>query len=169
MILADFHLPRALRPAVARVVRIACPPDVERLGVVDVVALMMEHAVRAYPAGVRAALVAGLASLEASAVLRFGRPFSRLDDARARAWWRAWWHSPIPPVRQLARTLNMVAAVAYYDTPAVKRDIDYRPDAWIAEAARRRLEMWGVAVQRADEELRAPDPLVPVGRRRQHA
>jgi hypothetical protein len=169
MILADFHLPRALRPAVAGVVRIACPPDVEPRGLVDAVALMIEHAIRVYPAGVRSALVVGLAGFEAGAVLRYGRPFSRLDDARARAWWRAWWGSPIGPARQLARTLKMLAAIAYYDTPAVKEALAYRPDAWIAAVARRRLEKWGVAVQQAEEDILAPDPLVPFGRKRQHA
>jgi len=169
VILADFHLPRALRPAVAGVVRIACPPDVERLGLVETVTLMVEHSLRVYSAGVRTALVAGLAGFEAAAVLRYGRPFSRLDDARARAWWRAWWASGFAPTRQLARTLKMVAAIAYYDTPAVKEAIAYRPDAWIAEVAHRRLENWGVAVQRAEEELLAPDPLVPFGKKRQHA
>lgn len=169
MILADFHLPRALRPTVAGVVRIACPPDVERLGLVESVTLMFEHALRVYPAGVRTALVAGLAGFEATAALRYGRPFSRLDDARARAWWHAWWGSGFAPARQLARTLKMIAAIAYYDTPAVKDAIAYRPDAWIAEVARRRLEKWGVEVQRAEEDLVAPDPLVPFGRKRQHA
>src|SRR5262249_34980861 len=133
------------------------------------VTLMVEHALRVYPAGVRSALVAGIAGFEAAAVLRYGRPFSRLDDARARAWWRAWWSSRFTPARQLARTLEVGAAVAYYGTPAVKESIAYRPDAWIADVARRRLEKWGVAVERAEEDLVAADPLVPFGRKRQHA
>jgi hypothetical protein len=169
MILADFHFPTALRPALASVVKIACPPDVIRRDLVEPVALAVEHALRVYPAGVRAALVAGLASFEATAVVRYGRRFSRLDDARAHAWWRAWWASPFAPARQLARSLKMLAAIAYYDCPTVKDALAYHPDAWIADVARRRLETWGVAIERADEDLLAPDPLIPFGKKRQHA
>jgi hypothetical protein len=169
MILADFHFPAALRGTVAQAARVVCPDDLDALGLVEEVVLRVEHGLRSYPIGVRTAFVAGLATLEASAVLRHGRRFSRLGGAEARAFYAAWWRSRVGPLRQLARTLKMTLALAYYDLPAVKARLEYHPDAWIAEAARRRLERYGIDIERHERELVAPDPLVPLGRRRRHA
>ncbi len=169
MILADFHLPRRLRPTVAQAARVACPPDAEALGLVDRLVDTVELGLRAYPTGVRTAFVAGLATLEASPLVRHGRPFSKLAPDEAHAWFRSFWDSRFGPFRQLARTLKMTLALAYYDSPPVKARLEYHPDAWIAAAARRRLEKYGLEIERHERDLVAPDPLVPLGRKRQHA
>jgi len=169
MILADFHFPRTLRPAVAKAAEVACPPDIVALGLVDRVGLMVEHALRAYPTGVRLALVAGIAAFETGAVARYGRRFSRLGHEEAHDWFKSWWNSPVGLFRQLVRALKMLCALAYYDTEAARAKLEYHPDAWIAQVAQRRLDSYGVAIQHAEEELVAPDPLIPLGRKRQHA
>jgi hypothetical protein len=169
MILADFHLPRRLRPTVTAVARVTCPDDLETLGLAEHVTLTVEHALRAYPAGVRVGLVAGLLALEASTVLRHGKPFSRLPRDRARAVFASWWHSPIAPMKMLARAVKSLCSMAYYDSPAVRDKIDYRPEAWIAERVHARLLRYGVAIERAEDEVTAPDPLVRLVPRRSHA
>lgn len=165
MILADFHMPRRLRQVVTAVARVTCPDDLEALGLAEHVTLTVEHALRAYPAGVRVGLVAGLAALEAGAILRHGRPFSRLPRDRAGATFAAWWHSPVAPMKTFARAVKSLCSMAYYDSPAVRDKIDYRPDAWIAGRVRERLARYGVAIERAEDEVTAPDPLVPLSSR----
>ena len=166
MILADFHLPRRLRPVVAAAARVVCPDDLEALGLTGRVTVMFEHALRSYPAVIRASLVAGLATLEASAVVRHGRPFSRLPRETARAFYDRWWHSPLLPISQFARALKTIFALAYYDSPAVKARIGYDPGPWIAERIAARLSRYGADVERAAEDVLAPDPLLLVPRRR---
>jgi hypothetical protein len=168
MILADFHLPRRLRPVVARVARVVCGPEIDRLALVDHVVEGVELAMRTFPGGVRASLTLGLGAFELGAVARHGRAFSELDDARAVAWFAAWWDSRFGAIRQLAKALKSLVALAYYDAAPIRARLEYHPDAWIAERARQRLESYGVDIARAEEIVRAPDPLVPL-RRRRHA
>ena len=160
MILADFHMPRWLKRTVTAVARVTCPDDLEVLGLTEHVTLTVEHAMRAYPAGVRVGLVAGLAALETGAVLRYGRPFSSLPRDRARAFFAAWWTSSVAPLASFAHAVKSLCSMAYYDSPAVRDKIDYRPDAWIAARVHERLSRYGVAIERAEAEVTAPDPLI---------
>jgi hypothetical protein len=170
MILADFHIPRRLRPAVAQAARACCPSELDELGLADQVVDYVELQLRAFPSGLRAGMVAGIAALEAGAALRHGRRFSRLPAGEALRWWRSWWDSPIGPCRQLARGLKALIALAFYDSKPMRARLEYHPDAWIAEAARRRLERWDDDIRRHEEALRAPDPLLPAARLvRRHA
>jgi hypothetical protein len=169
MILADFHLPNRLRPTVTAVARVTCPDDLEALGLAQHVTLTVEHALRAYPAAVRGGLVVGLATLEAGALFRYRRPFSRLGRVEARAFFAAWWHSRIAPLRTFARAVKSLCSMAYYDSPAVRDKIDYRPEPWIAERIHERLIRYGVAIERAEDEVTAPDPLLSITQRRRHA
>jgi len=170
MILADFHFPRRLRPALAQAARVCCPPDLDELGLVDQVVDYVGLQLRAFPSAFRAGMVAGIAGLEAGAVLRHGRRFSQLPAETAHLWWHSWWNSPIAPCRQLAKGLNALIALAFYDSKPMRERLEYHPDAWIADAARRRLERWGAEIRRHEEALVAPDPLLPPQRLvRRHA
>lgn len=169
MILADFHLPKRLRPVVAQLARVLVPAEeIERFGLEEHIVDYLELQLRAFPAGFRLGMVAGLTTLEASAVLRFGAPFSRLAPPQAAAWVASWWSSPISPFRALVRALKSLIALAFYDTPAMRERLSYHPDAWITKVAQKRLETWGLEIQRHEEELRAPSPLVPL-RKVRHA
>jgi hypothetical protein len=169
MILADFKFPRRLRPAMAQLARVLLPTEeLERNGLTEYVIDYCELQLRALPPGFRLGLVAGIATLETTAVLRHGKPFSRLDDARARAWIASWWDSPVGPFKALTRAVKSLLALAFYDSKPMRARLEYHPDAWIAGAARKRLETWGVEIQRHEEQLLAPDPLVPL-RRIRHA
>jgi transposase len=169
MILADFQLPRRLRPVMARLARVLLPADqIERFALDEQLVDTVELQLRAFPAGFRLGMVAGLATLEGAAALRFGRPFSRLDEARAAAWVASWWSSPIGPFRALVRAMKSLLALAFYDSAPMRDRVAYHPDAWIARVAARRLESFGLDIQRHEEELLAPDPLVSL-RKVRHA
>jgi hypothetical protein len=167
MMLADFHFPARLRPALAQAARVLCPEELETLGLVDHVVDYVELQLRAFPRALRVGMVAGLQTLETSAALRparLGVPFSRLPLDEARAWFRGFWESPVGPLRQLAKALKALVSLAYYDSAPLRERLSYHPDAWIAERARRRLEVFGADIRRHEDALRAPDPLLPAGR-----
>jgi hypothetical protein len=83
-----------------------------------------------------------------------------LDREQALAYFRSWWDSRIFAFRQFARGIKGVLAFAYYEEPTVKEQMKYHPDAWIAEAARRRLEKYGAEIARHEEIVTKADPLV---------
>jgi len=161
MILADFHFSRRLRATAEKLVPAACPHDSAATAVAD----QLERSLRSFPGHVRAALVAGLTTFELSAVLRYGRPFSRLDAEQARAWFRSWWDSPIPLCHELVKGIRAILAYAYYEQPAVKRRLEFHPDAWIAEVARRRLATYGDEIERHEADLLKPQTLTRKVRR----
>jgi len=167
MKLADYHLPKRLRPAVAQAARVCCPAELEELGLTEHIIDGVEMQLRAFPRGFRLAMTAGIAALEAGAAVAprtVGRPFSRLSPEEARAWFSSWWDSPVGALRQLARGLKSLIVLMFYASPPMRERLAYHPDRWIAEVARRRLERWGAAIARHEEELVAPDPLLPASR-----
>ncbi len=168
MIIADFHLPRRLRVTVAQVARVTCPPELDELGLVEHVVESVEHQLRSFPAGFRVAMVAGMTAFEASAVLRYGKPFSRLSREQAERWYALWWKSQAGAFRQLAKALKALIVLPFYQSPAMRDRLSYHPDRWIAEAARKRLERYGLDIQQHEEDLMAPNPLLQI-RKVRHA
>jgi hypothetical protein len=167
MKLAEFHLPKRLRQTVAQVARVTCPAEVSRFGLVDTIVDGVELQLRAFPSGFRVAITAGLAALEAGSALAprtLGRSFSHLTPDEAGRWYASFWHSPLGACRQLARAMKSLIAMAFYSSAPVKKQLEYHPDQWIADAARRRLERWGIEIRRHEDELVAPDPLLPSAR-----
>ncbi|HLU64856.1 MAG TPA: hypothetical protein VKZ63_01185 [Kofleriaceae bacterium] len=145
-------------------VPIVCPPEAEALGVVDAVVDHCELSVGAFPPPVRAALRLGLATYDLSAAAwppARGRTAARLPRERAAAWFALWWKSPLPPQRELARAIKAMMAIAYYEMPAVKRELGYLPEEWIERVKTRRLKVYADEIRRHDESLIAPDPLPP--------
>lgn len=171
MFLADFHLPRRLRGTAVQLAKVICPPELESFGLTDHVIETFELGLRAAPASIRRGLVIGLIAFELGATVRYGRPFSKLAPAAARAWYESWWSSPIGAFRQLARGTKAFIVLAFYDSAPMRAKLSYHPDRWIAEAARRRLERYGVEIGEAEGAVTAPDPLLPAptARRRHHA
>ena len=167
MNLADYHFPKPLRQTVAQAARVICPSELEELGLVDYVVDYAELQLRAMPTGFRVALTAGLGALEVGSVFHprtLGRRFSTLTVDEARAWYDSFYKSPIGAFSQLAHALKSLIALAFYDSAPMKRQLEYHPDQWIAEAARRRLAQWGADIARHEEMLRAPAPLLPTAR-----
>jgi hypothetical protein len=168
MTIADFHIPRPLRRTLAQAARVACPPDLVELRLEEYVVDYAELQLRAFPLGFRLAMVAGMATLEASAVARYGKPFSRLPREQAGRWFELWWDSRFGLFRQLAKSLKALIVLGFYQSPPIRERLSYHPDRWIAEAARRRLQQFGVDIQRHEEELVAPNPLIAI-RKVRHA
>jgi hypothetical protein len=160
--LADYALSGRLRRLLRSLVPVVCPPDVERLGLVDEVVDHCELTMRAFPAPVRSAFLLGLATYNVAALGWLpgrGRPASRLTGQSARAYFATWWESPIPLNRELAVVVKAIMALAYYEMPAVKAELGYQPDAWIEKVKTRRLAVYRGEITRHQQSLIAPDPL----------
>ena len=160
--LAEYaHSPR-LRRLLRSLVPIVCPPEVERLGVVDAVVDHVALSMRAFPTPLRAALIAGLTTYDLSAAAwprARGKTASRLPRHRAADWYAFWWRSPLLPQRELAKAVKALMAIAYYEQAAVQAELDYAPQAWIERVKVKRLEVHGDAIRRHDKALIDPDPL----------
>ena len=160
--LADYrHSPR-VRRLLRSLVPIVCPPEVERLGVVDAVVDHVALSMRAFPTPLRKALVLGLTTYDLSAAAwprARGKTAGKLPRHRAEAWYALWWKSPLAPQRELAKAIKMVMAIAYYEQAAVQAELGYAPQAWIERVKVTRLEVYGDAIRKHDRSLIEPDPL----------
>jgi hypothetical protein len=160
--LADYsHSPRTRR-LLRSLVPIVCPPEVERLGVVDAVVDHVALSMRAFPAPLRRALVLGLTTYDLSAAAwprARGRTASKLPRQKAADWYARWWKSPLLPQRELAKAVKALMAIGTYEQPAVQRELGYAPQAWIDRVKTRRLEVHADAIQKHARSLIEPDPL----------
>lgn len=155
------HSPR-VRRLLRSLVPIVCPPEVERLGVVDAVVDHVALSMRAFPAPLRKALLLGLTTYDLSAAAwprARGRTASKLPRHRAGDWYAIWWNSPLAPQRELAKAVKALMAIATYEQPKVQAELGYAPQAWIDKVKGRRLEVYGEAIRKHERALIEPDPL----------
>jgi len=155
------HSPR-VRRLLRSLVPIVCPPEVERLGVVDAVVDHVALSMRAFPTPLRAALIAGLNAYDLSAAAwprARGKTASKLPRQRAAGWYAWWWKSPLLPQRELVKAVKALMAIAYYEQAPVQAELGYAPQAWIDQVKGRRLEVYGEAIRKHDRSLIEPDPL----------
>jgi hypothetical protein len=164
MTMADFRLPKRLRATLAQLIRVTCPPDAERLGLVEDTIDTAELGLRAVPAHVRAALLAGVTTFELSSVARYGKGFSKLDRERASCWYTSWWHSPVQLFRTLAKSIKALVVFAYYEQPAIRKKMSFSPDSYITEVSARRLASYAEEIAAVEARVTAPDPLIPTSR-----
>ncbi len=163
--LADYHHPPRIRRILASIAPIACPPDIERFGLVDAVVDHMEMTMRSLPAAVRAALITGLTGYELASMAwpgHLGRPASKLDRKRAIRYYDAWRHSPIRLQEEFVKGIKGLLCLGYYEMPQVKEQLDYTPDAWVSKVKRRRLEVYGDEIRIHEAKLFEPEPLPPL-------
>ena len=160
--LADYRHPPGVRPILARLAVVVCPPDARALGLVEHVVDHVELSMRAMPTAVRAALLSGLAGFELGALAwpgHLGRRFSQLGDDQAERYFRFWWASPIGLLHEFAKGAKGLVCLAYYEMPQVKAQLGYTQDAWIAKVKARRLEVYGADIRQHEQALITPDPL----------
>ena len=165
--LADYHHSPLVRRAVAAIVPLACPPEVEELGLVDAVVDHFELSLRSLPALVRSGLVTGITSYELGSRAwpgHWGRPASGLDRGRAARYYDSWRHSPLRLQREFVKGLKGLLCMGYYSQPEVHEQLGYTPDAWVKKATRRRLEVYRADIQRHQDSLLEPEPLPAPGR-----
>lgn len=137
-----------------------CPPDAGP-DLLDAVIDDVELSMQAMPAAVRAALIAGLATYDLGAVARWGRPASKLGPARAARYLALWRHG-LAVQRELVKAVRSLVCFSYYEMPAVKERMRYRPDRWIEKVTRHRLATYGGDIARHDASLYERDPLPPL-------
>ncbi len=155
------HSPRNRR-LLRSLVPVVCPPEVERLGVVDAVVDHVGLSMRAFPTPLRRALVLGLTTYDLGAAAwprARGKTASRLPRHRAADWYALWWRSPLLPQRELVKAVKALMAIAYYEQPAVQAELGYAPQAWIDRVKVKRLDVYGEAIRKHDRSLIEPDPL----------
>jgi len=160
--LANYRHSARVRRLLRSLVPIVCPPEAERLGVVDAVVDHVALSMRAFPAPFRRALVLGLTTYDLSAAAwprARGKTAARLPRHRAADWYALWWKSPLMPQRELAKAVKALMAIAYYEQPAVQAELGYAPQAWIDRVKSRRLEVYSDAIRAHDRSLIEPDPL----------
>ena len=149
----DARTRRVLRSLAA----LLCPPDAAR-DLLDAVVGDVELTMQAMPAAVRAALITGLATYDLGAVARWGRPASKLGPAQAARYLDIWRHGLVVQ-RELVKAVRSLVCFSYYEMPAVKERMRYRPEQWIEKVTRHRLATYGGDIARHRASLFEPDPL----------
>ncbi|PID37961.1 MAG: hypothetical protein CSB49_08075 [Proteobacteria bacterium] len=161
--LTDFRIPRLLRPALAQLLQVTCPPDLRELELGSRSAEQAELFLRSLTLGIQVGFCGALSALELSALLRpssHGRLFSQLPLELAEkhfdTWWR--WHG-LP--HAMAKALKATVVMGFYETREMRERLGYQPDSWIAKVAKRRMQSYAGEIERHQRELFAPDPLPP--------
>lgn len=155
-------LPLTLRRCVTRLARVVCTSAVDDLGLAEAVADHVDLSMRSFPPHVRLGLIAGLTSLEQGAralPAARGRTFSDCAPEVQDAVFAALWHSTLPPVKQLAKGLKGLVALAFWDHPMVRQRLAYTPAEWAAFVNARRARSYGADIAAHDRFVLAPNPL----------
>jgi choline dehydrogenase-like flavoprotein len=155
----DGPMPRTRR-LLRSLATLLCPPEAVP-DLLDPLLDDVELSLQAMPAAIRAALRAGLAAYELGAVARWGRPASRLAPEQAGRYLDAWTHG-LAVQRELIKAVRSLVCLAYFELPAVKERLGYRPERWIARVTRHRLATYGADIARHADSLRAPEPLARI-------
>ncbi len=96
---------------------------------------LIEHQLAGRPATMRRELALFLSVIRWAPVMRYGRPFDRLDAARQDAVLGWLEDAPVAKLRSGFWGLKTLAFLAYYGRPAAGDAIGYRPspDGWAAK------------------------------------
>jgi len=160
--LADYHLPAPLRRTLESLVPVVCPPEAVELGLAQRIVAESELTIRSFQAGARAALVAGITSYELLAAGwpgHLGRTASRLSPTAHERYFARWWGSPLLPLREFAKGIKGMLAIACYEQQEIKDLIGYNPERWIEKSRSHRLATYSRAIEKHRSDLLAPDPL----------
>ena len=160
----SFRLSDNQRRTLGALTHVACPPDVAALGCEQRVVDEVELVLGTFPPEMRWGVIASLVVLEWLSVFlpaTFGRRFSSLPRAAQERYFAAAWHHPLALVRQAMKGVKGLVAMAYYEVPAVKERLGYRPEPWMAQVKTTRIERYAAEIRAHDAMLLAPDPLVP--------
>ncbi|MGI8517851.1 MAG: hypothetical protein ACR2ME_05855 [Acidimicrobiia bacterium] len=133
-------------------VRLLCPSDVVTLGMVEDVVRHVEVSAASFSPVTRRALLAAVDLIEVAG-LRYGARFSRLPPHAARRLIEGLSNGS-SLVRRLFRSVRDLVVVAYFDQPAVKNRLGYRPGEWTASVVATRRELWRGEIERHEELLR---------------
>lgn len=170
--LADYRHPGPVRDLLGTLAVVVCPPQAIELGLLDDIVEHVELSMRASPAGVRVALLAGLSGYELASMVwpgHWGKRASKLSEEQAEAYFAAWYHSPLAPQHEFAKGVKSLIALACYEQPAMMEAIGYTPAAWIDKSIKYRLDTYSDAIAKRERDILAPDPLPNVQPKAQRA
>jgi choline dehydrogenase-like flavoprotein len=128
------------RRVVLRLAEVACGSEVRQPELADALLADFDALLGVLRAGARRLLRAGLTAFNQGSRLyppARGRKFAALSDDRAEAYYLAVKRGRLGPGLQLIKGL---VVFSYYELPSVKEQLGYRPDAYIADVSRRRLD-----------------------------
>lgn len=132
------------------------------LGLLDDIIEHVELSMRASPRGVRVALLTGLSGYELASMAwpgHWGTRASKLSPKKAKAYFDAWYHSPIGPQHEFAKGVKSLLSLACYEQPAMMETIGYTPQQWIDKSIKYRLQTYSEAISKRETDILAPDPL----------
>lgn len=152
----------SMRPGARRVLQrfaaLACPPELVQGQLMPDLLREFELQLACLPPAVRRAVPPILLVFDQAARLRAGggfRRFVRLDDTRADAYLRSVLDRRDGALPGAARLVKSLVVMCFYELPAVKAQLGYRPEEYIAQVSARRLASYGpdiVAAQAASLE-----------------
>jgi choline dehydrogenase-like flavoprotein len=137
-----------LRAIVTRFAQVACPPELATGGLTGALITEFEALLSALPAGTATMLTGALVAFDQGARLSprsRGRRFTRLPAPDAEAYFRAVLARG-GAIGSALHTIKGLVVFCYHELPPVKEQLGYRPDAYMAGVARRRLTTYGAAL-----------------------
>ena len=167
------HWRVAFRPSTQRIIErfaaTCCPPDIRAPGRSEQLLDELQQYLAVLPAYLRRSLIVGFIAFDQGARLygpARGRRFVDLDDRRANAYFRAVAGGRSELARRVVKLIKAIVIMCYYELPAVKAQLAYAPDAYIAMVARRRIESYADAIRAGEAAVYADEPVQPPERER---
>jgi hypothetical protein len=116
--------PRRQEALIAAIVHSVLPtfpplPPADRTAVTATVVTTVGNQIAAMPGFLRVLYRSALLAFDLLAVMRFGRPFRRLDAAQRRVWLEAWDERGVGAMRAVVKLVRSCALFAWFDHPRV--------------------------------------------------
>jgi hypothetical protein len=146
-----------LRPGTRRIFErfaaLVCPPELVGQQLMPDLVREFEAQLACLPGAVRGIVGPTLRTVNQTARLGGGgRTLRRLDPATADAYLSRVLQPGRGPLSEAVRLVKGLVVLCYYELPAVKAQLGYHPEAYIAEVSARRLARYGAEIAAAEAE-----------------
>jgi hypothetical protein len=159
---STYKHPRHVRLVLESLVPVLCPPEATELGLAGKIVDHAEQTMGVLPSLFRAGLLAGLTTYDQSARLwptARGKAAHDLPLHLRSRWYLRWLGGMTPVQREFAKAVKQVIVLAHYEQPEIQERIGYKPQQWIDQVKKRRLEVYTDDIARHEASITAPDPL----------
>jgi hypothetical protein len=150
------HLIMPFTPGTRRIferfAQLACPPELVTAHLMPALVDEFERHLACLPAAARRTVAPTLFLFNQAARLRRGRCFVGLDQGDAEAYFSNVLYRRQGALSAAVRLVKGLVVMCYYELPAVKAQLGYHPEAYIAGVAARRLERYGHEIEAASRE-----------------
>ena len=163
--MSEYRHPAAVRRVLESMVAVICPPEAIELGLAPAIVDHVGLTMGALAAPFRLGLIAGLLTYDAAAMAwppARGRRAHKLPTALAERWFKLWLHGPTGVERQLVTAIKQLLNLAHYEQPEIQQRMGYDPQGWIEKVKQRRLDHYSDDIQKHQQSLVSPDPLVKI-------